>query len=351
MVRLLDLNNISGLHSQSIYHAVAYCTTEASPGTVIIVSPEDRYASIGYHQLVEHEIDLPYCERRGIPVFRREVGGGAVFLDPDQLFFQCVFPRGRVPLRPDALYRLFLQPAVNTYRRLGVPATYRSGNDIQVEDRKICGTGAGRIEEAAVVVGNILFDFDYGEMCRILRVPSEDVRRKVHEGMRAYLTTLRAELGRLPDRETTRRILIEEFARVLGVALTPGELTADERHKVSEIDRKFTDPAWLREKGGQTRNWIKISNDVKVLESTSRCDAGELKVLLRLKRDTIDDVEFADDGVFQPQDRVRDLEQALIGLPREPGVLLEAVESFFDANGFRAPGLRCEDLVQALMAP
>jgi lipoate-protein ligase A len=345
------LKNISGLHSQSIYHAVAYCTTEASPGTVIVVSPEHRYASIGYHQVLEHEIDLPYCERRGIPVIRREVGGGAVLLDQDQLFFQCVFPRDRVPLRLDALYGLFLQPVVNAYRRLGVAATFGSGNDLQVGDRKICGTGAGRIEEAAVVVGNILFDFDYREMCRILRLPSEAVRRKVHESMRAYLTTLRAELDHQPDREATRRTLIEEFERVLGVALTPGALTSDEQRMVSEIDRKFTDPAWLHEKGGQTRNWIKISNDVRVVASTFRCAAGDLKVLLRLKGDTIDDVEFAGDVVFQPKGRVRNLENALIGLPREAGVLLEAVESFFQRNGFQAPGVRCEDLVRALMGP
>ncbi len=349
MVRLLDLKNISGLHSQSIYHAVAYCTTKASPGTVIVVSPEDRYASIGYHQVVEHEIDLPYCEQHGIPVIRREVGGGAVLLDQDQLFFQCIFPRDRVPLRLDALYRLFLEPAVNTYRRLGVAATHRSGNDIQVEDRKICGTGAGRIEEAAVVVGNILFDFDYAQMCRILRIPSDGLRRKVREGMQTYFTHLRAELGHEPDREQTRRILVEEFARVLGVTLTPGGLTPDEQRMVSEMDRKFTDPAWLHEKGGQTREWIKISNDVKVLESTTRCAAGELKVLLRLKRDTLDDVAFGGDLLFHPEDRVRALEKALIGLPREAGVLRAVVQSFFAANGFQACGVQCEDVVRVLV--
>ena len=219
MVRLLDLNHVSYLHSQTIYHTVAYCTTEASPGTIIILTPREPYVCVGYHQVLEKEIDTEYCRRNGIPVLRREVGGGAVYLDKDQLFFQCVFPKDSAPLRVDYLYKLFLQPAVNAYRKLGVDAYYRPVNDIQVDEKKICGTGAGRIGDASVVVGNIMFDFNYGEMSRVLRLPSETFREKVYDGMQVYVTTLQKELGHKPDEESVKDILIKEFEETLGVSL------------------------------------------------------------------------------------------------------------------------------------
>ena len=36
-------------------------------------------------------LDLPLCRRRGWPVLRRKIGGGAVYLDRDQLFYVYVF--------------------------------------------------------------------------------------------------------------------------------------------------------------------------------------------------------------------------------------------------------------------
>ncbi|NIR17021.1 MAG: lipoate--protein ligase family protein, partial [Desulfobacterales bacterium] len=109
-----------------------------------------------------------------------------------------------------------LQPAVNTYRSLGVDAYYRPVNDIQVDEKKISGTGAGRVGDASVVVGNIIFDFNYGEMSRVLRLSSEGFRDKVHDSMQLYVTTLLRELGHIPDRKRVKEILIKQFEELLG---------------------------------------------------------------------------------------------------------------------------------------
>lgn len=70
---------------------------------------------VGYHQEVEKEIDTAYCQAHSIPILRREVGGGAVYLDSGQLFFQCVFHRERAPRRVEDIYQLFLQvPGLGT---------------------------------------------------------------------------------------------------------------------------------------------------------------------------------------------------------------------------------------------
>jgi len=349
MVRLLDLNQISYLHSQTIYHTVAYCTTEASPGTIILLSPEDPYVCIGYHQVLEKEIDTEYCHNKGIPIIRREVGGGAVYLDKDQLFFQCIFPRNKVPIRVDHLYKMFLQPAVNTYRNLGIDAYFRPVNDIQVDERKICGSGAGRIGDAAVVVGNIMFDFNYHEMSRVLRVPSEKFRDKVYDSMQIYLSNLHRELDHIPDRDKVKKILIMEFEKLLGVSLKKGSLTSDEQQVLAGIDKRFTDPEWLYEKGRKLNNWLKISADVKVMESVYKSPGGLIRTILRLKGDAvIDDIVISGDFTFQPIGNLKHLEGRLKGQSLIADPLLKTVESFYADEGIQSPGVRPEDIVRAI---
>lgn len=349
MIRLLDLGEVSYLHSQTIYHAVAYCTTAASPGTIIILRPKEPYVCIGYHQLLENVIDVQYCRQKGIPIIRREVGGGAVYLDKDQLFFQCIFPISKAPRRVDKLYKLFLTPAVNTYCKLGIDAYYLPVSDIQVDQKKICGTGAGRIEDASVVVGNIMFDFNYGAMARILRVSSEKFRDKIYDSMQLYLTTLRRELGYVPEIQKTKTILIKEFEELLGYPLYNGSLTADEHRMVARIDKKFTDPDWLHEKGGKLTNWIKISADVNIMESRYESPGGPIGIILRSKGDIIDDIIISGDFTIKPKDAIEHLEDRLRGQPLQAGPLLKTIESFYKSNEIQSPKIAPEDILKVIM--
>ena len=80
-IRLLYMEGVSPLRSQTVYHAVAYAMKEDTPNTIIMVSPNAPYVCIGYHQEMQKEGDLEYCAAHNLPVYRREVGGGAVFFD------------------------------------------------------------------------------------------------------------------------------------------------------------------------------------------------------------------------------------------------------------------------------
>jgi lipoate-protein ligase A len=348
MVRLLDLNHVPYLHSQTIYHAVAYCTTDASPGTIIILSPAEPYVCIGYHQVLEKEIDVGYCHKKTIPIVRREVGGGAVYLDKDQLFFQCIFPKDRAPKRLDHLYELFLKPAVKTYRSLGVEANFQPVNDIQVDGKKICGAGAARIEDATVVVGNIIFNFNYEEMSRTLLVPSEKFRDKLYDSLQTYLTTLYRELGHVPDKEKVKNILVKEFEKVLDVPLQNGSLESDEKKMLAELDKRFTDSNWLYEKGVKLNNWVKVSSDIKVMESTWKSPGGLIRVILRLKGDTIDDILISGDFTFQPINDLKNLEDRLVGQPLKADPLLKTIESFYSQKEIQSPGVGPEAIVRAI---
>ena len=85
-MELFHLRHVDWMDSQLIYHAQPRVQVEG----INILAPSSPYVCIGYHQNLEQEVDLDYCNKNDIPVFRREVGGGAVFLDGDQIFYQIV---------------------------------------------------------------------------------------------------------------------------------------------------------------------------------------------------------------------------------------------------------------------
>jgi lipoate-protein ligase A len=213
-VNLYDLGHVPWLDSQLIYHALPRLGMEG----LILLAPAEPYVCIGYHQDAEQEVDLAYCREQGIPVFRREVGGGAVYLDGQQLFYQLLIHKDNPLARRDKgeFYRTMLAPVVGAYRDLGVDARYKPVNDIvTAEGRKISGNGAAEMGDYAVLVGNLIADFDYEMMVRVLRVPDAKFRDKVFKSLRENLTTLIRELGRAPAWEAMTAALVRNFEATL----------------------------------------------------------------------------------------------------------------------------------------
>ena len=313
-VRLLDLGEVPYLRSQTVYHAVAGAMGDDGPDTIILMSPREPYACIGYHQDLEQEIDLHYCTERHLPVLRREIGGGTVYLDCHQLFYHCVFHRRRAPRRVEDIYRLFLGGPIETYRRLGIRAQLCALNDIVVEDRKIGGSGAGTIGEAVVLCGSIIFDFDHETMAGLLRTPSPAFKRLVERGLRRNVTSIRGELGHDWPRADVRDILVAQFGETLGVDLIPGELSDKERAEVDRLDAVFLTDSWIHAVSRPIlpARLIKIRAGVLICEAATHCDGSSARVALASVDGIIDDVEIVGDFGFG-YSRLDGMERALIG--------------------------------------
>ncbi len=249
-VRLLDLGQTTALRSQAIYHAVAECGAPDDPPTLCVLHPDRPYVSIGYHQDADREIDLAYCRERAIPVIRRRVGGGAVLLDADQLFFHLVVPRGRLeclglPRRFDERYVRLVAPAIAAYRKLGVVAAFRPVNDIHVDGRKIGGTGAADIDSCFVFVGSMMLAFDHALMARVLRFADEGLRREVRRSIERYVTSLEQIRGEKPALAAVHEALLAGFREALAIELEPGCLNAAEESKTAELETLFASEDWL----------------------------------------------------------------------------------------------------------
>ncbi len=246
--------------SQLLYHALPRLGREG----LVLCRPGRPYVCVGYHQDLGYEVDLGHCRSRGIPVFRREVAGGTVYLDGRQVFYQVVLHRRSpaAPLGRDAFFRRLLSPVVEVLEGLGLPARIVPPCDIQVGGRKISGNGAGEIGDHVVLVGNLLLDFDFGAMARVLRLPGEAVRQAVQGEMERALTTLTRELPRCPAPEAVEEALARSFARALP-DLVPAPLDPELAGKVRELEPVFLSPGWLLEPGRRLPY-----REVKIAEGT-----------------------------------------------------------------------------------
>ncbi len=348
-IRLLDMHLVPPVRSQTIYHAVAYALDGESPDTIILVGPTEPYVCIGFHQELEKEVDVEYCHAHGLPIFRREVGGGAVYLDREQVFTQWVFHRNRLPADLGERFALYVKPLVETYNVLGIPATYRPINDVHVRGKKIGGTGAAQMGMAEVVVGSLMFGFDFELMSKVLKVSSEKMRDKIFQSLNEYMTTMTRELGSTPNRDRVVDIYLEKCAAALGRDIVPGEPTQKELTLAEELDRQFVTEEWLYQKGGLRQSGVKIHEDVRVLEAAHKAPGGLIRVTARVREGRIDDVTLSGDFTMLPKFAPGALELALRGTALNADAVKARIEDVYRSVSIQSPGVSADDLTHALM--
>ncbi|MEE9419273.1 MAG: biotin/lipoate A/B protein ligase family protein [Desulfatiglandaceae bacterium] len=348
-MKLYNLGKVPWEESQLIYHALASLGREA----LSLVSPAEPYVCIGFHQDVEHEVDLDFCKANHIPVFRREVGGGAVYLDGDQLFFHLILHKDNplVPKRKETFYRKFLQPAINVYRRIGITAEYKPINDLISGTRKISGTGAAEIGDCIVFVGNLIVDFNYDMMSKVLRVPDEKFRDKVHKTLIDNLSTIRHEIGEKEagrwDEARLNELMVEEFQKLLG-PMEPCERDAELQTKMEELGTRMLTDEWLHQKGGRRISGrdVKIRAGINVVHRMYKAPGGLIRADFEVNEGSFGRVWLSGDFFCFPEDAIDRLESRLENTPI--GEARSLLESFYSDANIETPGIRIDDWMKIL---
>jgi len=350
-LRVIDMGLVSPLHSQAIFHGVAHAMTPETPNTIVLVGPTNPYVSIGYHQELEKEVDLSYCRTNDLPIFRREIGGGAVYLDAGQIFTQWIFQRGYLPLDLEKRFALYIKPLVDTYRQMGIDAALRPINDIHVGGKKIGGTGAAQMGDADVVVGSLMFDFNFDLMARVLKVSSEKMRDKIYQSLNQYMTTMTRELGQTPDYAEVKSHYLQRCAETLGADLVSDVPTEAELNITREIESRFVSDEWLHQKGGLRQSGaVKIHADVYLLEAAYKAPGGLIRATARLHQNRIDDLTLSGDFTMLPAYALGALEQLLRGVVLADEPVRARVDEFYRGLQVQSPGVSQEDWVKAIVA-
>ena len=347
MMKILKLDKLPGQQSMLVFHALARIGFEG----MVIVSPEIPLASIGYFQDAKKEVDIAYCKKAGIPVMRREVGGGATYLDETQIFYQLIWQKGRskFPSKIKDVFSYLSQPVCDTYRDFGIKTRFRPENDIITkDDRKIAGEGGGDIGDRMVFVGGILTDFDYETMSKILKVPDEKFRDKIHKSMKENLTTMKRELGTMPDRDEVVQSLIQNYEGLIG-KLKPINLTKDTIDKMIEIERWFTSDEFLYKKTPRIPKGVKIREGVEILYTIYKARGGLIRTAQEIKSDVIENISISGDFQLYPKSELSGLENDLKKTKRKDKKILSKVEDFYDKHEIESPGVEPEDVTDAIM--
>lgn len=342
------LDKVSWQHSQALYHAAAHLQREA----LFILRPATPYICLGFHQDAEQEIDLDFASKNNIPIFRREVGGGAVYLDGEQLFYQLIIRADRpdVPGNKIEFYRKFLQPVVDTYRDFGVNAEYKIVNDIIANGRKVSGNGAAEIEGMNVLVGNFILDFNYEMMSKTLRVPDEKFRDKVFKTLHDNLSTIQRETGAKPSTRALADRLVSHYEPILGPLVIETEVDEELLNEAERLFAEMYDDEWLfsNDRRRKDSRQVKIREDVYVIQNMIKTQGGLVRVTATNKAGYLHDVHISGDFFFYPSDNLQDLEEYLEGLKMDTAILQQAIETFYAAKTIESPGVSPGDLAKLL---
>ena len=284
---------------------------------------------IGRHQDLSREVNLDYCRENDVGIVRRITGGGAIYLDEGQLGWEIVFHRTSlgIPALPD-LAREICNAAAVGLSRLGVDAKFRPRNDIEVDGRKISGTGGFFDGDVLIYQGTVLVDMNAGRMVSALRIPERKLAKRSLDSAAQRVVTLKELLGdALPDLDAIRAALIGGFESGLGISASAGDITDAEE----SLARQYFEDEIGRDDFVAEINDPAAESDT--YPGTYTGSGGTIDAFVKLegqRSGTLQRVLFSGDFFVTPPRVVFDLEARLAGTPIEE--IDETIDSFFADN-------------------
>ncbi|WNJ98945.1 hypothetical protein L2D14_13815 [Thalassospiraceae bacterium LMO-JJ14] len=292
-------------------------------------------ALVGRHQALSREVDVDYCAANGIGLGRRITGGGSIFFDEGQLGWELVFHRASLPA-PDlgATAELICTAAAEGLRTLGIDARFRPRNDIEVDGRKISGTGGFFDGDVLFYQGTLLIDTNPEVMAQALKVPQAKLAKRDLDSAAQRVVTLRALLGdRTPGIDAAKQALLQGFEAGLGLRAEDGEVSEREWARAREIhDEEIGTDDFVAEIDDP-------ESDSGFQSASITTPGGSVTVYLRLHRgqQRIQQVLITGDFFANPPRLVFDLEAALKDAPLENiGDTIDAVLA--DGGAITVPG-------------
>ncbi len=345
--RLLDTPPMSAADNMALDEVLLELKGKnRSPNTIRFLQFKPRAVLVGYHQSVQEEIRLDYCREHNIEINRRITGGGAIFFDENQLgweiycdkkFFDISIPNNR-------LFRKLCQPVATALGQLGLEAVFRPRNDIEINGRKISGTGGTESDDAFMFQGTMLVDFDVDTMLRALHIPVEKLKAKEIDSVKDRVTCLNWELGYTPSHEEIKKSIVFGFEKHLGITLKSSGLTDEEQELFEKKQKRYHSWEWIdKVKPKYQRR--------EAVQSSYKSEAGMVRFTLavNLPAKRLRDVYITGDFLSFPSRALYDLETKLRGMKIDQDLLVGTIKDYFDSGAIKIPGMRLEDFIQPLL--
>lgn len=340
--RVIDTGVRTGRENIALDKALIEARLAGTIGDTIRFIQFEPCALVGRHQDLAQELNLEACKQRGVQTVRRMTGGGAIYMDGGQLGWALVCDKralGKVSL-PDVTEKICTGIAAGL-SKLGVTAKFRPRNDIEIEGRKVSGTGGFFDGNILIFQGTVILDLDPSAMMAVLNVPQAKLEKRQLADAAARVTSLKAELGTAPDLDAVKAALLDGLREVLGIETSLEELSAEEQ--------ALADEAYREEIGTEefVADICDPAREAGVL--TGQNKARNLTAHLRLDgpRDRrVREVLFVGDVFVTPPRALLDLESHLRGA--DLGDVAAKVAAFFDDPAISMLGLVPQDFADAV---
>ena len=257
---------------------------------------------IGRNQNLEAEVDLDYCRRHSIEVYRRRSGGGCVYADMHNIMMSYITPSEEVA----TTFARYTSMVAAMLRSLGIEAEATGRNDIVVDGRKVSGNAFYHLPGRSIVHGTMLYDTDMRHMANAITPSRSKLESKQVQSVEAHITTLNRYLD----------MSIDRFRDYAVSCLTDGELVLTDAQiaEIEAIEQSYYRPEWTAgRRSGAGR------------ASRRRIDGvGEFSATVNVSNGIIEDVGLEGD-FFLHSDLARSLLDRLRGVRYERGAIAEAI--------------------------
>ncbi len=339
--RLLDTGIKNASENIALDPAILKAKSKGQiPNTLRFLQFSPPAALIGYHQTIEQEIRLEYCKEKGIDINRRITGGGAIYFDQGQLGWEVICSREDIGYKTQDLSKTICQGVVYGLKKMGIEAEFRPRNDIEVDGRKISGTGGVFEDDALLHQGTLLIDFDVEAMIKALHIPTEKLADKELESARERVTCLKEELGKTPTLNEIKHNIKEGFEEALGITIKKGALSKVELEHFKDSIKKYSSKKWIYS--------IKEPPTNKTLRSVYKTKGGLIRISLiaDAKRKYLKSVLITGDFFVHPRRTILDLEARLKDI--SISTAKKTIDRFFIEKKPEMVDLKGEDFYKAL---
>ena len=181
----------------------------------------------GRNQLIENEVNIDYCRRNGVKMYRRKSGGGCVYADKSNMMLSFVTCSDYVCLT----YNRYIMMVVEALRKIGIDAKANGRNDIMIDGRKVSGNAFYHIPGRSIVHGTMLYDTDMRNMTACITPDDEKLLSKGVKSVRQHIALLK-------DYTT---LSLDEIRKSIIQSICDTTMTLDEEavKKIKEIEKEY----------------------------------------------------------------------------------------------------------------
>ncbi len=265
----------------------------------------------GRNQLIEAEVNLEFCRKKGIETYRRKSGGGCVYADMSNVMFSYVTRDEQV----NFTFNRYINMIALMLCKLGVEAKTSGRNDILIRGarseergvegdwRKVSGNAFYHVPGHSIVHGTMLYDTCMENMVGSITPSDEKLVSKGVKSVRQHIALLKDHIG----------LSLDEFKAFVRQNLCHDEvmLTQDDIADIEEIEREYL-----------SEEFIYGHNPAYTTVRRERIEGvGELEVRMEVKGNVIRSVNLVGDYFL-----VGDLDNAVLKPLRGAALSRESLE-------------------------